>query len=186
HVGGAVEGRTVLVQGGAGAVGLCAVQLARRAGATVITTVRSSADEDVASRAGAHHVVRLGAESIDRVRALAPRGVDHVVEVAFGTNLATDLEVLAVGGSIAAYATDAPTPEIPFWPLLFKNIRVFFVGSDDFPAEAKLAAAKALNDALVEGWSGFEISERLPLDEIATAHESMETPRRRGRVVLTL
>src|SRR5437762_2535819 len=87
---------------------------------------------------------------------------------------------------IALFTSEVLWKAAPFSPLLFKNIRVFFVGSDDFPAEAKLAAAKALNDALVEGWSGFEISERLPLDEIATAHESMETPRRRGRVVLTL
>jgi NADPH2:quinone reductase len=63
-------------------------------------------------------------------------------------------------GSISTYATDVDTPSIPFWPLLFKNIRIFFVGSDDFPAEAKLADATALNHALVSGWQGFEIAER--------------------------
>ena len=134
HIAGPVAARTVLVQGAAGAVGICAVQLARRAGATVIASVRSSPDEAVARRAGAHHVVRAGDGLIADVRGLAPDGVDHVVEVAFGANVATDQEVLAIGGSIAAYATDAATPIIPFWPLLFKNIRVFFLGSDDFPA----------------------------------------------------
>ena len=51
--------------------------------------------------------------------------------------MAIDLEMLALGGSIAAFATDIAAPPIPFWPLLFKNIRLFFVGSDDVPVEAK-------------------------------------------------
>ena len=120
------------------------------------------------------------------VRGLAPDGVDHVVEVAFGANVATDQEVLAIGGSIAAYATDAAATAIPFWPLLFKNIRVFFLGSDDFPPDAKIAAAAAVNQALAAGWEGFTIAERLPIDQIAVAHERMESPRRHGRVVIVL
>jgi NADPH:quinone reductase len=186
HVAGPVEGRTVLVQGAAGAVGVSAVQLARRAGATVIASVRSSRDEAVASRAGAHHVVRAGDGLIADVRQLTGDGVDHIIEVAFAANVATDQEVLAIGGSIAAYATDADTPAIPFWPLLFKNIRVFFLGSDDFPADTKIAAATALNHALASGWEGFDIAERFPLEEVAVAHERMESPGRHGRVVVVL
>ncbi len=186
HVAGSVDGRTVLVQGAAGAVGVCAVQLARRAGGTVIASVRSSGDEAIASRAGAHHVVRVGDDLVAGVRGLAPDGVDHIVEVAFAANVARDLEVLAIGGSIATYATDVDTPAIPFWPLLFKNIRLCFLGSDDFPVEAKLAAATALNDALASGWEGFEIAERFPLEEIDVAHERVESPGRHGRVVMVL
>jgi NADPH:quinone reductase len=174
------------VQGAAGAVGLCAEQLARRAGATVIASVRSSSDEAIASRAGAHHVVRAGDDLVSGVRVLAPDGVDHIVEVAFAANLAKDLEALAIGGSIGTYATDVDTPSIPFWPLLFKNVRVFFLGSDDFPADAKRAATRALNHALASGWEGFEIGERFPLDEIASAHERLESPGRHGRVVMLL
>ena len=121
-----------------------------------------------------------------RVRASLPMAFDHIVEVAFGHNLPTDLEVLALGGSIATFATDVDTPAIPFWPLLFKNIRVFFVGSDDVPVDAKRAAAIAITDALVEGWTGFDIAERWPLEAIATAHEHMERTAGRGRVVLIL
>jgi NADPH2:quinone reductase len=186
HGTGSVEGRTVLVQGGAGAVGICAVQLAHRAGALVIAVVRSSSDESTAKNAGAHHVVLAGEGLIDRVRDLAPAGVHHVVEVAFAANIATDVELLALGGSIAAYATDAATPDIPFWPLVFKNIRVFFLGSDDFPAEAKAAAARDLNDALEGGWQGFDIAERIPLSDIAKAHEHVERTASRGRVVVVL
>lgn len=184
HVGGEVIGRTILVQGAAGAVGLCAVQLARYAGAHVIGTVRSPKDEATAAKAGAHEVVIADQELITRVRALAPQGIDHIVEVAFGANLETDLNLLKIGGSIASYATDNATPKIPFWPMVFKNIRLFFLGSDDFPQEAKTAAAWDLNGALEAGWSGFEIGERIPLREIARAHELMEHPTRAGRVVV--
>ena len=115
-----VDGSTVLVQGGGGAVGQCAVGLARHAGALVITTVRSERDEAVAQRAGGHHVLRtdgLSAEEIvERIRAHAPAGVDHIVEVAFHANITADEQLLRSGGSIATYATGDPTPTIPFWP----------------------------------------------------------------------
>ncbi len=184
HVAGGVTGRTVLVQGAAGAVGLCAVQLARRAGAHVIGTIRSSSDEATARKAGAHDVVRNDDNLIATVRAIAPKGVDHIVEVAFGANIETDLELLNLGGSIASYATDKARPEIPFWPMVFKNTRLFFLGSDDFPKDAKMQAAEDLNAALEAGWSGFEIAERIPLSEIARAHELVEHPVRSGRVVV--
>lgn len=186
QVAGPVEGRCVLVQGGAGAVGICAVQLAQRAGAFVIAAVRSAADEAAARRAGASAVVVTGEGFVEQVRAHAPNGVDHIVEVAFGANIAADEELLSLGGSIAAYATDVATPLIPFWSLLFKNARIFLVGSDDVPVEAKAAAARDVNEALAAGWVGFEIAERLPLEQIARAHELVEHPVRRGRVVVSI
>jgi NADPH:quinone reductase len=94
--------------------------------------------------------------------------------------------MLKMGGSIGVYATDNATPKIPFWLMVFKNIRVFFLGSDDFPTGAKVAATRDLNDALRAGWPGFEIGERIPLAEIARAHELVEHPLRRGRVVVTV
>jgi NADPH:quinone reductase len=186
HVAGPVKGRTVLVQGAAGAVGLCAVQLARYAGARVIGTIRSDADEETARGAGAHEVVRSDATLRDRVTALAPEGIDHIVEVAFGANIESDLELLKTGGSIATYATDNATPKIPFWQLVFKNVGIFFLGSDDFPADAKIAAARDINGALQTGWSGFTIGERVPLTDIARAHELAEHPARPGRIVVTI
>jgi NADPH2:quinone reductase len=186
HVAGSVAGRTVLVQGAAGAVGLCAVQLARQAGARVVGTVRSSSDEATARTAGANDVVLRDRELVERVRRLAPEGIDHVVEVAFGANIEADLELLKTGGSVATYATDSATPKIPFWSMVFKNIGLFFLGSDDFPKDAKTSAAQDLNRALEAGWSGFEIAERVPLSEIARAHELAEHPARRGRVVVIL
>jgi len=186
HIGGEVAGRTVLVQGAGGAVGMCAVRLARHAGARVIGTVRSSAEEPAARAAGAHEVILNDHTPVERVKGLAPEGVDHIVEVAFGANIDADVEMLKMGGSIGAYATDNATPKIPFWLMVFKNVRLYCLGSDDFPTDAKVAATRDLNEALQAGWPGFEIGERVPLSEIARAHELVEHPVRRGRVVVTI
>jgi NADPH:quinone reductase len=186
HVAGALDGRTVLVQGAAGSVGICAVRLARQAGARVIGTVRSPSDEAAARDVGAHDVVLSDREIVARVRSVAPDGIDHIVEVAFGANIENDIELLKTDGSVSTYATDNPAPKIPVWQMVFKNIRLFFLGSDDFPKEAKMLAARDLNRALEAGWSGFEIGERIPLADIARAHELAERPVRRGRVVVTL
>jgi NADPH:quinone reductase len=186
HVAGPVNGRSVLVQGAAGSVGACAVQIARFAGARVIGTVRASSDEATAKNAGAHEVIVGDKELTSRVRALAPDGIDHIVEVAFGANIEADVELLNQGGSIASYATDNAAPKIPFWQMVFKNIRVFFLGSDDFSKEAKSQATWDLNAALEAGWPGFDISERIPLADIARAHDLVEHPVGRGRVVVVV
>src|SRR5262249_3913856 len=184
HVAGPVTGSVVLVQGGAGAVGACAVQLARQAGAHVLATVRSEEDEAAAARAGAHEVIRTGGvppgEVVGQIRAFAPEGVAHIVEVAFDANVEADAAALAQGGSLAAYGPARPSPPVPFWELVFKNVRVYFLGSDDFPAEAKAAAAEGLNAALEAGWPGFEIGRRFPLSAIAEAHEYVEGRRGPG------
>src|SRR5437870_4563809 len=91
HVAGPVEGRTVLVQGGAGAVGACAVQLAHQSGARVFATCRSEDDLDVAQRAGADAVLFSDVHLGERIRELAPNGVDHIVEVAFAANINADV-----------------------------------------------------------------------------------------------
>ena len=186
HVAGSVEGRTVLVQGGAGAVGACAVQLAHRAGARVIATCRSESDKDIVLRAGADASLLADQSLVECIRELAPEGVDHIVEVAFASNIHSDVEILAQGGSIASYATNASTTEIPFWQLVFANARVFFIGSDDIPAEAKHEATRAINQALEAGWQGLDITERFALDEIARAHELVERPQKPGRTIVTI
>lgn len=184
HVTGPAAGRTVLVRGGAGAVGGCAVHLAHRAGARVVATVGSATEEPAARRAGAEEVVAAGEDLHARVRELAPAGVDHIVEVGFAANIDADVELLAPGGSIAAFATDVDEPRLPFWPLAFRNVSVHFLGSDDFKAHAKVSAARDLNAALKAGWAGFDIAETFPLADIAAAHERVEDRDRRGRVVV--
>jgi len=68
--------------------------------------------------------------------------------------------------------------------MVFKDIRLYFLGSDDFPEEARVAATRDLNDALQAGWSGFEIGERIPWPRSPRAHELAEHPVRRGRIVV--
>jgi NADPH:quinone reductase len=186
HVAGSIKGQTVLVQGGAGAVGACAVQLAHQAGARVIATCRSESYREIASRAGANEVLLIGDKLVERIRAITPDGVHHVVEVAFGTNIKTDAEVLALGGSIATYATNVPMAETPVWQLVFVNARLFFVGSDDVPAEAKIEATRDINGAFEAGWQGLDIAEIVPLDQIARAHELVEHPAKPGRVIVAV
>jgi NADPH:quinone reductase len=114
----------------------------------VIGTVRSSFDQATVKKAGAHEVILNDDQLVSRVRAIAPECIDHIVDVAFGANIEADVELLKSGGSIASYATDNAVPPIPFWQMVFKNIRVFFLGSDDFPKEAIMQAARHLNAAL--------------------------------------
>ena len=128
-------------------------------------------------------ILLTGEKLAERIRASAADGVHHIVEVAFAANTHTDAALLAQGGSIATYATNAPTPEIPYWQLVFMNARIFFVGSDDVPADAKIEATRAINHALAAGWQGLDIAEIVPLDEIARAHELVEHPVKPGRVV---
>ena len=180
----------MLVQGGAGAVGLFAVGLARLAGARVIATVRSQAGVAAATAAGAHDVLCTdGLSEQDTVAALrkaAGHGIHHIVEVAFDANVGIDVEVLSSGGSIGTYATGRSTPSIPFWPLVFQNTRVYFLGSDDFPSEAKAAAARDINALLGSGWPGFSIDRTFTLAEIAEAHVQVEAGGKRGRVVVLM
>jgi NADPH2:quinone reductase len=178
---GPVDGATVLVHGVLGAVGGLAAQLARWGGATVIGTVRTAAD---LAEAGAGAVALDAPDVVERVRALAPDGVDRVVEVSLSDNVELDAQVLAVGGVLAAYASRADRPALPFWPLLFANVTLRLLGSDDFPAEAKRQAAADLTAAMAEGRLALPVAARFPLAETAAAHEAVERPAAPGKVLI--
>ena len=112
--------------------------------------------------------------------------IDRVAELAFDANLATNLEILWHSDVIATYATGSAEPTVPCWQLAFKNITVQFLSNDDFPEPANEAAATDLTDALVAGDLRHPIGGRLPLTEIAQAHESAEHGSAKGRVVLAI
>jgi len=183
---GPVAGQTVLVHGVLGGVGSLAAQLARWGGATVIGTVRRASDLDRVDPAVASHAVALeGSGAAELIRAVAPVGVDRVIEVSLSDNADLDVEVLAIGGVIAAYASRLGRPELPFWPLLFSNITLRLLGSDDFPASAKLQAAEDLTAAARAGALGVTVAETLPLERIAEAHELVDAGSR-GRILLAI
>jgi NADPH2:quinone reductase len=178
---GALAGRTVLVAGGAGAVGNAAIQLARWAGATVLTTVSSPEKAKLAEAAGAHHVIDYRAEdAASAVRALAPAGVDLVVEVATAANAALDLAVLANGGTVAFYADNSgPEVLLPVRELMFRNLRWLGVLIYTIPSEAKLDAVAAIREAVAEGaLRGGEDAglpwHHYPLARTADAHDAVQ------------
>jgi NADPH:quinone reductase len=177
---GPVDGRTVLVAGGAGAVGHFAIQLARAAGATVVTTVSSDEKAELARAAGAHHIVnyRTG-DPAREIRAAAPDGVDRIVEVALASNLDLDLAVIATNGAIAAYAA-APgeTAALPVRELMMRNTVLRFILLYTVPPQALRQAADDITAALRRG----ELTElpvhRYRLDDgphgVAAAHDAVE------------
>ena len=186
---GSVSGKTVLVAGGAGAVGGFAISFARLGGAEVVATVGSEEQVEEALGVGADHALNYRADDVAaRVAEITGgSGVDRIVEVALGRNLTLDAEVIALGGTIAAYASDAdPEPRLPFWPLQFKNVTIRLVGSDDLPEGAERRAVEDIAACLEAGALRPHIALRLPLERIAEAHEAVEGGQSGGRVILDI
>lgn len=183
---GPVTGATVLVHGVLGGVGSLAAQLARWRGATVIGTVRRGDDVESVPDTVADCVVALDQpDPVAAIRAAAPHGIDRIIEVAFSDNVDLDAAVAHNGTVIAAYATRAERPDFPFWPMLFDNMTIRMLGSDDFPAEAKRAAAADLTAAALDRRLAVAIDHPLPIERIAEAHDRVAHGTR-ARVILSL
>jgi len=184
---GPVNGKTVVVHGVLGGVGSLAAQLARWAGATVIGTVRRGTDLDlVAPASAAHHAVALDSgDPASAIRAFAPQGVDRIIEVSLSDNADLDDAVAANGAVIAAYATRNARTEIPFWTLLFNNVTLRLIGSDDLPDPARRQAVRDLTAAAAAGALSVEVGASYLLEAIAEAHERVDAGGR-GRVLITL
>ena len=186
---GPVAGQTVLVHGVRGSVSSLAAQLARWGGAAVIGTVRADAELALVGKDVADHVISLRpgpAAAAAAIRDLAPDGVDRVVEVALSPNADLDAAVVRNGAVVAAYASAKDRPELPFWPLLFANVTIRLLGSDDFPQGAKDAAARDLTRAAAQGALSVPVARTFPLAEIAAAHELVESGSASGRVLLSI
>jgi NADPH:quinone reductase len=178
---GALSGRTVLVAGGAGAVGHAAIQLARWAGAHVIATVSSTAKEELARAAGADDVVNYrNGDAAAEIRAIAADAVSIVVEVAPAVNAELDAAVLAPNGTVAVYANEGGGGvELPVRELLFRNVRYQFVLVYTVPTEAKEQAVADVATAVAHGAlpvgeeAGLPLH-RYPLEQTAEAHAAVE------------
>jgi NADPH2:quinone reductase len=178
---GALIGRTVLVTGGAGAVGHAAIQLAHWAGATVITTVSSDEKAELARRAGADHIINYRDENVvDAVRTIASSGVHTIVEVNATQNLATAVEVAAPNATIAIYTSDEnPTVPVPVRASMSKNLRFQFIltytTSPEQKANAVAAVIRAVDDGALDVGTdaGLPIT-RFTLEETADAHRAVE------------
>ncbi len=178
---GALAGMTVLVAGGAGAVGNAAIQLARWAGATVITTVSGADKADLAGAAGAQHVVNYReGDTVAAIRELAPDGVDIVVEVAPAQNLRLDVQVIKPRGTIAIYANNGGDEvSVSVRETFSTNARFQWVLLYTVGQAALRAAAEDVTTAVADG--GFGVGDEhglplhhYPLEQTADAHAAVE------------
>ena len=177
---GALDGRMVLVAGGAGAVGHAAIELAVWSDAMVIASVSSPEKAALAEAAGAHHVVNYRQPgAAQAVRAAAPDGVDVIVEVAPATNAALDQEIIARNGTVAIYASESDDLTIAVDPAMTTNTRFQIVLVYTVPAAAKEQAIHDVQDAVAAGVlrvgaeAGLPLH-RFPLERTADAHAAVE------------
>jgi NADPH:quinone reductase-like Zn-dependent oxidoreductase len=179
---GALEGRNVLVAGGAGAVGNAAIQLARWAGARVAATVSSPEKAALATAAGAHHVVNYrDQDAVAQIRGFAPDGVNLIVEVAPDTNTALDLAVLALGGTVAYYAVSESGDRLslPAFELMRRNyawhgVLVYTVSAAQKDAAVEDVSAAVAAGALRVGPEAGLPLHRFPLEATADAHRAVQ------------
>ena len=188
-VDGGVAGQQVLIAGGAGAVGHYAVQFARLLGAAqVLATVSSPAKAEAARAAGADTVIDYKTENVaERVRAATQgRGLDRIVEVDIHANAALNLELLRPGACCVVYGSGAGQFTLPFFPLIAKNIALRFFIVYNLAADDRARAEAVLTRWLQRGVLQHAIAARLPLAQIAQAHDMVEQGRALGNVVLAL
>ena len=172
---GPVEGLTVLVTGGAGSVGRFAIELARWSGARVASTVSSPEKAELARAAGAEHVInyREGDPAQAIRNAVGP--VDRIVEVAIGQNLDQALQVIRRGGSVVSYAAGSTDPTVPVRACMTSNVNLRFVLLYGVPHDVLRAAAEQVTAAVAAGAVTTPPLHRFSLDEVAAAHEAVES-----------
>ncbi len=171
---GPVEGKTVLVAGGAGAVGHYAIELAKHAGARVITTVSGRRKAELAAKAGADLVVNYkDSDAAEQIRSFAAQ-VDRVVELALGANLKLDLAVTAPMAQIVTYAAEPSDPALPVRACMTANVLLRFVLLYGVPAAALEAGAADVTAALAAGALTELPVTRFGLADVAAAQDAVE------------
>ncbi|MDA8586783.1 NADPH:quinone reductase [Rhodobacteraceae bacterium] len=179
-----LAGQKVLVTGGAGTVGRYACQMAALAGAEVITTVSSEAK---AVHSGAETWVNYREDHVVEavMEFTSGQGVDRIVEVDFGANQATSLEVIKPGGVIAAYASAASmSPELSFYPFMFKDVTLRMLIVYQIAVEAQAKGSRALEDWLEAGKLTHAVVPGGRLTDGAASHDLVAAGNKLGTVVI--
>jgi NADPH2:quinone reductase len=178
---GALDGRVVLVTGGAGAVSHAAIQLAVWAGATVVATVSGDEKAELARRAGAHQIINYRTEDVvEAIRGIAPNGVDTIVDVNIAQNMDTNTQVIGANGTVASYTDDGGGQvTLSARSLMGRNVRVQFILTYTASAEAKQNAVAGVSAALANGALRVGEEHGLPLTrftlaDTAAAHDAVE------------
>jgi NADPH2:quinone reductase len=181
-------GMTLLISGGAGAVGHYAIQFAKSAGASVITTISSPEKAKLAKAAGADHAIDYKRENVgERVMALTgKKGVDAVIELDISANAKLMPQVLRPRGTIVVYGTGAPEAEVPLFFFLRNAIALKFIYVYELNPAERAAALGAISRALEAGTLINNVAAAFPLADIVTAHEAVEQGKLLGNVVVTI
>ncbi len=184
---GPVEGKTVLVTGGAGTVARYAIQLAALHGATVIATVSNSTKAAYAHAAGAHHVLNYRQDDVASAITDLTGGVDRIIELEFGANLPVTEQIIRPNGVIAAYGSArAMTPTLPFYPLMFKDVTVRMVLVYLLSDEVRRTTLSGLTSILESGHLTHSVARRFDLEDAAKAHRAVEHADKMGSVVIVV
>ena len=185
---GVEDGSTVLVAGGAGAVGHYAIQFAKRRKATVITTVSAPAKAEIARRAGADHVIDYRRENVgERVMEVTgKRGVNAAIEVDLAANARLLPAVLAPNSVVAIYGSSAPETSIPFQFLLQNSIELKFFLVYQMPSQLRARATADITGMLERREVIHNVAQTFDLREIAAAHETVESGKALGNIVVSV
>jgi NADPH2:quinone reductase len=181
-------GTTVLVHGGAGAVGHYAIQFAKRRGARVLTTISGEAKAKLAAEAGAEATINYRAENVgERVKAFTGgAGVDAVIDMDLAANAKLLPAILRPFGKVVIYGTGAAEAAIPALWLMQNSAAFRFFIIYEISAADRAAAIGELDAALRSGGVIHNIGLRLPLEKAASAHEALEAASITGNVVLDI
>jgi len=185
---GPVADKTILVSGGAGAVSHYAIQIAKAGGATVITTISSPEKASLATAAGADVVINYRTEDVGAIvkRHTGGRGVDVVIELDLAANAKLLPDVLAAKGRVVAYGTSDRSVSLPAFFCLLNSIRLDFFLIYTLSEKERAAAVAGLTDLLERNALSHNIAARVPLAEVAVAHEMVESGKAMGNVVLLI
>jgi NADPH2:quinone reductase len=185
---GPLDGLTVLVQGGAGAVGHYAIQFAKSKGARVFATVSSDIKAAHATRGGAEHAINYKSENLaERIKEITGgAGVDRIVELAFSDNAPTYQHILARRGKVSIYGASNPTTTIAAQPFLAIEPTLRFVSVYRLDPEPRGQAIEDLSAMCRAGTLVHTIAARFSLEDIAGAHELVESGSAMGNVILDI
>jgi len=164
------EGQTVLINGAAGAVGISTVQLARERGARVIGTA-SAANHDYLRSFGAEPTT-YGDGLVERVRALAPDGVDRAIDDAGGGALPALVELAGGPEHVVTIADHQGSQETG----------VAMTGGPD--SKRAWYALREVGELIEAGRFSLPVAQTFPLEQIAEAHRLSEGGHVRGKLVL--
>lgn len=185
---GDVRGQTLLIIGGAGAVGHHAIQIAKVKGARVLTTVSSPQKADYVRTAGADEVINYRTEDVvKRIAELTNgRGADRIIELNLSANAPLYDRILAPGGTVIVYGTEALTASVPAQAFIARGATLKWFIVYDLADADRDAGIADLNRLLSNGTLQTTIAERFQLDDMVSAHEMVEAARHIGNVVIDI